>query len=379
MPKHFDLYCLCNGCRVMRQLDAIAKNPNLLPEPTPDMIAAASKNIRWTPEEQTRLIADAAYHLHRNDFKSIPSGNDIIACQMFMGVLRSAQDRQMPPDRRRKLSSRQELNDSFIAELSRRIQNPPAEEPLPFWIKPKAEAVARVTEAAIKELQQQDQAPVPVSRIETPAEPIQVAELPAKSEEAHRVLVSVAPSSLRSFSDDEIFAETHRRFALMLGLPEKLEALEKRVPTAEQLNLLAELVEMQKLVVEETATIRKDQAAMTARMNAFEAELRKVNTAVVEAPTSELIPRVAILGCRKYEMEHIRQGCEEVGLKLDFRHYDQDENPRKIHAEYAISLKWLNHAWDGQIKDAIANGKYVFLNGGVGMAVNQLKTWFQTS
>jgi len=357
----------------MRQLDAIAKNPNLIPVP-PDMIAIASKNIRWTPEEQSRLTDDAAYHLNRNDFKTIPSGNDIIACQMFMGILRSAQDRQMPPERRRKLTGRQELSDPFITELARKIANPPAQEPLPFWIKPKVEAVAKI------EVPRDNQPiPQPVSRIEKPSEPIQVAELPAKSEEAHRVLVSVAPSSLRSFSDDEIFAETHRRFALMLGLPAKVEALEKRVPTAEQLTLLNELAEMQKMIMEETAGMRKSQDAVMARLDVFEAELKKVNTAVVEAPTTNLIPRVAILGCRRYEMEHIRQACEEVGLKLDFRHYDQDENPKKIHAEYAISLKWLNHSWDTQIKDAIANGKYVFLNGGVGMAVNQLKTWFQSA
>jgi len=305
----------------------------------------------------------------------MPPGHDLMACQIFFSILRSAQDRQLPADRRRKLTGRQELSDPFIMELNRRILEPPATEPKPFWIPEKK------SETQLEIIKREIAPPVPVPAVaeQRPPEPIHVAEIPAKTETPHSVLVSVSPTSLRSFSDDEIFAETHRRFAMTLGLSAKVEALEKRIPTVEQLSLLTELAEMQKLIVEETGALAKNQEALIHRLDSFEAELRKVNTAVGEAPTANLIPRVAILGCRRYEMEHIRQGCEEVGLKLDFRHYDQDENPRKIHAEYAISLKWLNHSWDGQIKDAIANGKYVFLNGGVGMAVNQLKTWFQSA
>lgn len=330
-------------------------------------MATPTRNlIRWTPAEQTRVIDDAAYHLSIDNWRAMPPSHDIVACQLFFAMIRKAIERQLPPERRRKLMGRHELSPSFTAELLKRLVNPPTSS-APYW-------AARSHEQ--DRVKAESTPPVAPATTEDSAD-LHVAEIPATSETAHRVLVSVSPTRLKDFTDDELFAETQRRFGALLSLPTRLDQLERRLPTPEQFALFGELAEMQKLILEETSVMRKEQDRFEERVREFEQEMNKLSTAVGEAPKAKLLPRIAILGCRRYEMEHIRQGCEEVGLKLDFRHYDQDEKPKKIHADYAISLKWLNHSWDNQIKDCIANGKYVFLNGGVGMAVNQLKTWFQ--
>jgi hypothetical protein len=336
--------------------------------------------IRWSSTEAQRLIDDVAWHCADLGIKHIPPADDRITCQLFFSIVRAAQERQLPVDRRRKLAGRQELNDGFIQDMNRRLANPPKEKPVPFWVTDRGQPVTAsgraeptpVTEAVRDGLLTQ----VPVREV-TPSpakEAVPIAEIPAKSETAHKVLVSVEPARLRSFTDEEIFSEALRR---MVGIANMVEAFQKRLPTPEQLSMLANIEEMQKLLVEETGVIRKEQDRQATEMKAIAADVSKLSDAVAEAPRKDVLPRVAILGCRRYEVEHIRQGCEAVGLKLDFRHYDQDEKPRKIHADWAISLKWLSHSWDDQIKAAIPNGKYVFLNGGVGMAVNQLKTWFQ--
>lgn len=120
----------------------------------------------------------------------------------------------------------------------------------------------------------------------------------------------------------------------------------------------------------------KHQKQLDAVMVRF-AELENRITSTPAPEERKKLPRVAILGCRLYEMEHIRDGCKAAGLALDFRHYDQDQAPRQFQADYAISLKWLNHSWDDQCKRAVPSADhYKFLNGGVGTAIQQLKTWF---
>lgn len=349
-------------------------------------------HIRWTPDEQRRVIDDTAFHL-KGMMHMIPQSDDTVGCQILFTTMRAAQHRQLPPDRRRKLVGRTELNDSFIAELARRLKDPPKECPEHYpWHPDKQPGLVRLQIPDAKEVKPRahgETLPLPIAENHstevaaanssvppTPTPVVPVAEIPAKTEQPHKVLVSVEPARLSTFSDEEIFAETLRR---MIGISKLVQGIEERLPTKEQLVMLGELHEMQKLVVDETGKLGEAQKQMAERMKSLEADVTKLERANDERPTDRLIPRVAILGCRKYEVEHIRQGCEAVGLKIDFRHYDQDESPRKIHADWAISLKWLSHSWDSQIKDCIGPGKYVFLNGGVGMAVNQLKTWFQSS
>ena len=67
-----------------------------------------------------------------------------------------------------------------------------------------------------------------------------------------------------------------------------------------------------------------------------------------------------------------------AGLEIDFRFYDPDASPHRIKADYALGLKCTNHAWVAQAKEGVPGGNYVFVPGGAGMAINQLKTWFQT-
>lgn len=321
----------------------------------------------------------------------IPQSDDTVGCQLFFSQLRGAQQRQLPPERRRKLIGRQELSDNFIADLARRLKDPPKEKPPQYeWHPDKQPGLVRLqipdTHGPARQQtpppnahetisSEVPQVPKPPEEVPAVSAPVPVAEIPAKTEQPHKVLVSVEPARLSTFSDEEIFSETLRR---MLGISKVIAGIQERLPTKEQLAMLSDLHQMQQLVVEETGKITGSVSQLAERMKQVEQDVTKLEKSHDERPTDKLIPRVAILGCRKYEVEHIRQGCEQVGLKLDFRHYDQDESPRKIHAEWAISLKWLSHSWDDQIKAAIPNGKYVFLNGGVGMAVNQLKTWFQT-
>lgn len=351
-------------------------------------------HIRWTPDEQRRVIDDAAFHL-RGMLHMIPQSDDTVGCQLFFSQLRAAQHRQLPPDRRRKLVGRQELSESFIADLARRLKDPPKEQPEHYpWHPDKQPGLVRLQipdtrssanghshahapTAESSNSQQSISTEVPkvpeLSAPVAPTEPKLVEAVePPKTVEVGLGQMRV---ELSSASDVDIFAEALKR---MLGVASAVTEMKKLLPTQEQLAMLADLHEMQKLLVDETGKITSSVAQLTERMKALEGDVTKLEKAHEERPTDRLIPRVAILGCRKYEVEHIRQGCEAIGLKIDFRHYDQDESPRKIHADWAISLKWLSHSWDNQIKDAIPAGKYVFLNGGVGMAVNQLKTWFQT-
>lgn len=108
------------------------------------------------------------------------------------------------------------------------------------------------------------------------------------------------------------------------------------------------------------------------RLAAMEGKLQIVPAA------PEVLPRLVIVGCKRYEFEHISHNLKTLGIRLDLRHYDQDATvPAKVNADWAISLKWLSHAtWD-RIEKSVPAGQAVFIHGGVGMAVSQIKAWFQ--
>jgi hypothetical protein len=101
---------------------------------------------------------------------------------------------------------------------------------------------------------------------------------------------------------------------------------------------------------------------------------------IAAAPTVAAVkaPVVAVLGCRKYEFDYIVAGAKAAGLpKIDFRFYDQDTSPTPFRADYAITLKFMNHGWDAQCKNGVPDGNYKFSNGGVSTAIKQLETWFR--
>lgn len=96
------------------------------------------------------------------------------------------------------------------------------------------------------------------------------------------------------------------------------------------------------------------------------------------AQARQTLPRVAIVACRKDEMDHIERGAEKHGLKLDFRLYEQNANPKSIDADYAIMMKWGGHDHQDQVNAAIKDpSRRVFTNGGVSAVIAQLRTWFQ--
>lgn len=104
------------------------------------------------------------------------------------------------------------------------------------------------------------------------------------------------------------------------------------------------------------------------------------DTALGNLPAQErkILQRVAVIGCRRDVFEHIKHGAEVHGINVDFRLYEQGEEARKIDADWAIALRWRNHATSDQVRAAgIPSNRFAILDAGVTGAITQLRTWFQ--
>lgn len=136
---------------------------------------------------------------------------------------------------------------------------------------------------------------------------------------------------------------------------------------------MRELKGLSDLLIEESQRAEYRHQDMLQRMARIEPAMKIAP--VVEKP----LPKVAIIGCRRDEFEHIAQKCRTTGIRCDLRLYEQNTKPTRIHAEWAIRLKWAGHEWADQVRVSIPRGQYVFMDGGTGMAVAQLKAWFNPS
>lgn len=108
--------------------------------------------------------------------------------------------------------------------------------------------------------------------------------------------------------------------------------------------------------------------------------LAVIENAIKNTPKQEVVqlPRVAIIGCERYEFTKIVTTCRDLGLRLDLKHHEADDS-RGIFGEWAILLPWANHSWREKAKATLPNGKWICIDGGARKAVEQLLKWFQTS
>jgi hypothetical protein len=105
---------------------------------------------------------------------------------------------------------------------------------------------------------------------------------------------------------------------------------------------------------------------------------RGSHTSAYMAPEKPKAPIVAIFGCRKDQFDFVVKGAEEAGLKLDLRHYDQDAQGVTLVAEWAIHMRWQQHAnWERMKKLGLPQERIAFVRGGITSVVDQLKAWFK--
>ncbi len=130
------------------------------------------------------------------------------------------------------------------------------------------------------------------------------------------------------------------------------------------------------LLVESITDLREKNEKLAGRLDRLENPGATMAEKTEGDETAQPRPRVAILGCRRYEFLHIKIGCEKLGLKLNLRHYDQDAVASTVHADYAIVMKFCLHSWHDQVRRAIPRDHARFLGGGITSVLRQLKEWF---
>lgn len=285
------------------------------------------KQIRWDYQE-THAIADQLAGLMRKQgLVSIPSKGDHFGRSMLSDMLATAQlnataKQQLPGNRQRLRAQPSMFKASFWSEVEKCLKNPAQPAPV-------QSSTTNPGEDA------------PPSEASAPA---------AQSSEP-------ASSSIDLLATIPTAALLSAVFSRMLGLVGEHETNSRRVQAVEELVLS---------IPDEIAHLRQD---IMQRLAAHD------NAVQVQVETRKVLPRVAIIGCQRYEFDHIQQGAKGAGLQLDFRHYDQDSHPRPVHAEWVISMKWISHDWARQINSMPTDHKK-FISGGVGTVINQLKQWF---
>jgi regulator of replication initiation timing len=289
--------------------------------------------IRWTLEESRSVAAELAKEVRKNGWRHLPEVGDRVGRAMLLEMLAAAQVKALGRDRRRLGASLQSFN-------------------VIFW---------KLVEDALAAKTSLD---APSRNVSTPE--AQAAVKPETAPPENAATEAMTPK-----------VEAQSGFALaraddpLSSVPTGtlLSALFTRLMSS--MTAIGDLREMNGMLTDDVGKLQLDNEALKRRMAEVETQLELSGKKDVKRP------RVAILGCRRYEFEHIRQGCDQLGLRLDLRHYDQDTAPGNVHADWAISLKWLNHAWDAKIKEAVPSEHYRFLNGGIGTAIKQLQAWFQ--
>ncbi len=297
--------------------------------------APVEHKAQWSQDERRAVAIEVARLIRRQGWRHVPEPSDRTGRALLTDFLFAAQQ-LLPRERRRKTKSPAALGDIF-------------------WTLVEA-ALTTKTDLA---------PPVPVkSASELASEPVpgpvpEAAKGEAATPPAGQAILPEA-DPLRDVPLAALLQATFRRILIAV---DQAQAANRRVGELEELNAMQ---------AEDLSQMRKEYQQVQQR-------IANLETALQGLPKAEKkLPRVAIVGCLRYQFDHITHAADAAGLELDFRHYDQETNPTKLSADWAIILKWGSHAWQDQINSAIPAGQHIFLNGGIGMAVNQLKTWFQS-
>ncbi len=326
-------------CAKMRQ----AKQAKVTPKsetPAPSLAAKPEREIQRRPsykrwgEMEIRQVAQAvARLLIKQGIHFIPDESDRRGSQFLIQAIRSAQEEVLPPERRRIFRQRKGLADKFWYQVKKCLRAT-STAPLP--------PVETNGHAA--------SAPIP------PVAPPKASE-PAPGQAL--LAVGDAPTALLIST-------------LVTRLFEHLEKSSAPVKTQELERQLEERRQYDEMMMAELSELRKQVEALTPQLKLPLGTLTPFPKA--EEPVKKG-PRVAILGCRKDQFDVIANEIGKMGLQLDLRHYDQDARPVPVHADWAITLRWVRHHWDDQLH--VPNGQRTFIRGGVGQAVQQLESWFR--
>lgn len=158
----------------------------------------------------------------------------------------------------------------------------------------------------------------------------------------------------------DVAAELGRRAVLSVDkLAQALSGLQARVSQ--------DIDALQELQSEEFARQQAEIAALNRRI--LDLEGKGEGNGVINAPEITVV----VLGCRKYEFDHVVNAFKSSRYPIKFKHFDQDASPRQFEADYVVSLKWLNHSWDSHARNAVKDPQhYKFLNGGVKTAIDTI-------
>lgn len=301
-----------------------------------------SKTVRWTSEEVAAVAVKTAALMIDQGIHVVPDSRDKFGRGMFLGIARRAMCEVLPRDRQRSVNTSLRLGNPVIALVTKTLafaRNKPAAAPIPV-IQP-----APLT------------AKPPTAEIQPPPAPVQ----PDTSEPAGNSLELEEMSSVALVARlADVAAELGRRAVLSVDkLANALSGLQARVSQ--------DIDALQELQSEEFARQQAEIAALNRRI--IDLEGKGEGNGIINAPEIT----VAVLGCRKYEFDHVVNAFKSSRYPIKFKHFDQDTSPHQFEADYAVSLKWLNHSWDSHARNAVENPQhYKFLNGGVKMAIDTI-------
>lgn len=298
-----------------------------------------SKTVRWTSEEVAAVAVKTAALMIDQGIHVVPDSRDKFGRGMFLGIARWAMREVLPRDRQRSVHTSLRLGKPVIALVTKTLaaaRNKPAAAPSP------APLIAKPPTAEI-----QPPPPAPVQ--------------PAASEPAGNSLEleEMSPVALVARLAD-VAAELGRRAVLSVDkLAQSLSGLQARVSQ--------DIDALQELQSEEFARQQAEIAALNRRI--LDLEGKGEGNGVINAPEITVV----VLGCRKYEFDHVVNAFKSSRYPIKFKHFDQDASPRQFEADYVVSLKWLNHSWDSHARNAVKDPQhYKFLNGGVKTAIDTI-------
>lgn len=299
------------------------------------------KRVWWQAHELSAVQSIAVNKLKSLGVGTVPTKDDYSGSRMLLEIFNSAQHQMLPANRWKKFPSRLHLEScGLLDNLQTLLRQAPKQTPVEAaGVPPPVSAQPEVPVAP------PPQGPGPVSPAVNSAPPFPPA---------------VAPTKPSELPENEIMAALQ-----VLG-----RAITEGRAHAKQ---MGELTEMNTLLMEEVDGLRKRIETLDAAIRGMAKVERKE-----EAAAKVDLPVVAVLGCRKEQFDQICTKAEERGLKLTLRHYDQDSAPRPISAQWAVSLRWVRHHWEDQVKKSgIPMSQYSFLpHGGVSQAVQMLELWF---
>lgn len=289
-----------------------------LPEPPPVAVMDTPERIErihWKPSELEVLAQEFVTQIRKLNMVAIPTVGDRIGARFLNESLQAAQEIAIAPERRRANLHRANLTAAF-------------------W--ERAEKILGERVQAEKEEARKASLP-----------PLPVAPPPPEK-------------TIADFSDEDVIASAAVRIFRIFK-----QSSMSNAEVQEVRKKVGEVVQFGDLFSEELDVIRK-------QLSDLQSAREKLSQVRIVG-----LPRVAILGCRADQFEMVVKQCKQANILAEFRHFDQDRNPHQFTADYALSMKFVKHAWEDQAKRAVPPGHYAFISGGIGSVVMKIEEWLK--